>query len=404
MNSLYVSCEYPKIIINRKYSRLHPDVKRLLSSQYDYWLKVPCGKCVLCRARTARDWKVRLHYEMLHTPTHCVSGNVLPRCVFLTFTIAPEYYTDDDSFFAPWLKRFRDSYRKCFGNSPRYWCITDRGSQFARLHLHMLLFNPYCVDKKSGVVRDVSITELKKHKFWWKYGFVDAQWVNSFSVNDYLSGYVTGANLYKEDPVKHGKAICEKALRYIPKVYPSKGIGKGALTSSFLAELQSRYYQNVSLNGYIYGLPRYYLVKSFEYLYGDDWKGFRLDGRRWHINTAYNDFIYNRSALNSIEEQLYMYKSGFDVGRFKFSYKGNLYDKSLLDSTIHLNKRYLPFATPTYNHSVWMRYLEEQINYTPLDPFGGWYWSPKDKITYDGLYRGYLPQDVIYQQLKNFPY
>ena len=258
INSYRVTCEYPKVIVNRRYAKLNQSLRILHSTQPDYYLNVPCGRCSLCKSRFAKEWKVRLTYETQNTRQHRHNGTILPRIVFLTFTVSDKYYSDDDDIFAPQLVKFRDSFRKKFGRSPRYWAITDRGSQFGRLHLHMLLFDPRYYDRKTGeYTRDVSISELKKHHFWWSLGFVDAQWVKYSSVSNYVVGYLTGANLYRDEPIKHGKPICAKALSYKPRVFPSKGLGSAQLSDSFVQYVARRDFRTVDLDGYIYALPRY---------------------------------------------------------------------------------------------------------------------------------------------------
>ena len=273
--------------------------------------------------------------------------------MFCTFTFAEQYYTDNDDVFAPWLKKFRDNFRKAFGRSPRYIAVTDRGSQFGRLHLHMLLFDPRYYDNKAKVyTRDISISELRRHNnLWWSFGFVDATWVKKYGVSEYISGYISNQNMYKEERTKHGKPICENALKYMPKVFPSKGLGAAFLDQRQAELLDKSNYRSIQINGYNYGVPRYYLLKSFDLLYphykvetfSGDWKDYRPD---------YDWFIYHRLWLNNLEEREYMYEHKFDVDSFKVRYNGKEMLYGLFESAKAITKDYITPAPPKYNGNI----------------------------------------------------
>ena len=226
----------------------------------DYYVEVPCGRCMLCKARLAKEWKVRLANELQATPTHIVNLNQVPRVVFGTLTFNDDNYTDDESLLPDYFVKFRDSYRKCYGISPRYFAVTDRGSQFGRLHVHILIFNPRYYDCNTKTyTKNVSVSNLREHHLWWPYGFVSyLAWCKSSAVSSYVSDYISGANMWKEEPVKHGKPICEQALRYKPKIYCSKGIGSAWLTDEKIVKYNAGAPPLVMLNGFQYVLPRYY--------------------------------------------------------------------------------------------------------------------------------------------------
>lgn len=260
ISAIKISCEYSKYIVNRKYSKLLPIHRVQYSTQPDYYVEVPCGRCRLCKARLAKEWKVRLANELLTTPTHTVKLQQVPRVIFGTLTFNDASYTDDESLLPDYFVKFRDSYRKRYGISPRYFAVTDRGSQFGRLHVHILIFNPRYYDRKTKTyTKNVSVTNLREHNLWWPYGFVSyLAWCNSSAVSSYVSDYISGANMWKEEPVKHGKPICEKALRYKPRIYCSKGIGSAWLTDEKIYEYNAGATPLVLLGGFHYVLPRYY--------------------------------------------------------------------------------------------------------------------------------------------------
>lgn len=297
-----VNCEHPRIIINRRYTSDKSPFRlphHRFSDNWDYYLQVPCGLCRLCKAKLANEWKVRLEFELRSTRLHRHLGQMLPRAIFTTLTIAPEHYTDDERYFADYFVKFRDNYRKRFGISPRYFAITDRGSQYARLHIHMLLFDPRYYDKKTKTYgNDVWLSTLVNLKFWWPYGQVRrTEYVKSFGAGSYVSGYISGANLANDEPVKHGKLICEKALQYKPRVFVSNGLGKSALQDP---ELVNRMREDniVQLGEYIYGLPRYYRNSIFS-----------AHERYWQLFLRQVDYSLTLSDLARNPSKEYYYRN-----------------------------------------------------------------------------------------------
>lgn len=392
INSVSVTCEYPKVIVNRRYAKLSPELRRLHITQPDYYLQVPCGRCSLCKSRIAKEWKVRLTYEFNHTREHRHKGKYLPRVIFFTFTFAEEYYTDSEDIIAPALVKFRDSFRKKYGRSPRYWAITDRGSQFGRLHLHMLLFDPRVYDTKAKeYTRNISITELKKTHFWWSFGFVDAQWVRSFSAAEYVVGYLTGANLYKEEPVKHGKPICEKALRYKPKIFCSKGIGSSQVDSDFVDYVARRDFSTIDLNGFIYALPRYYLNRVTDEIAKK--RGLYYKSSAFgHIvvkNFYRDEIIFHRNAVNKAELLDYFARTGFSVDNMRYHYKGKDINYSILQGNIKVSSI---FVTPEKE-----RYHSNLLISVESD------WSPPPSPDFCGLRYTYYPyRDLHYDFELNY--
>lgn len=247
---------------------------------HDFYLTIPCGRCALCKSKLAKEWKVRLHYELNSCPKHRPFGNLVPRALFCTLTLNDNYVTEDERFFAPWFVKFRDNYRKKYKCSPRYWATTDRGSQFGRLHVHFILFNP--VPSANQFNNDL--------RRWYNFGFVEAKWLWSNSVDEYLTGYVSGDNLYKDNPVKHGKPVCEKALKYKPRIFVSKGLGRDCPDKDYIL---SRGDNMVDINGFTYSLPRYYRDKWLSYT---ERYYYRLINLLFTIQT-YENYDYNIESI-----------------------------------------------------------------------------------------------------------
>lgn len=290
--------------------------RQLYYGRADYYLSIPCGRCRLCKSKLAKEWKVRLHYELVSTPTHIIFGKTLPRVLFVTFTFNDDHLIENEKDFAPWIVKFRDNYRKKYKRSPRYFITSDRGSQFGRLHFHGLFFNPI-----------PSATQLKYDLMrWYKFGFVDIRWIQSYGVDEYVTGYLSGANLLKDEPVKHGKAVCEKALKYKPRIFVSNGLGRDCVDYDHILRRDDNL---VDINGYIYSLPRYYRDKWYNYT------------ERWYkglINT-----IYSSELLGQYE----------DYESIIYTYRGKNVYATQLTSVFEDTERFLTPEKPKVPPTDW---------------------------------------------------
>lgn len=326
------NCDYPRYIVNRKYAKLLPIFRRLYTTEPDYYVSVPCGRCRLCKARLAKEWKVRLAHELQTTATHVVKTERVPRVVFATLTFNDDHLPQDESIFADYLVKFRDNYRKRYGISPRYFLVTDVGSQFGRLHAHMLLFNPRYYDKKTKTyTKNISVSELNKHKLWWSNGYVTyLAWVHSSAVSSYVSDYISGANLWKEEPVKHGKPVCEKALRYKPRVFCSKGLGGAWLDYDKFLEYQRGAPPVVDLQGFVYVLPRYYRTRIWP---SEDYEFWAYD---------------HRHLIRCAEVEDYMFRIGFKESNVRYKYLGKVITQEELKQRIEYNEQYLTPEKESY--------------------------------------------------------
>lgn len=92
-------------------------------------LRLPCGKCSVCRKNQARDWAQRIYHEsLLHEQSS-----------FLTLTYATErkwiYLKDHYDDVQNWFKRMRHVYGPL-----RYFGCAEAGSITRRLHYHVIVF------------------------------------------------------------------------------------------------------------------------------------------------------------------------------------------------------------------------------------------------------------------------
>lgn len=268
VDSISVSCFSPIVTINPKYRKdAYSDsrFRRLGPQMYsDWYLSVPCGKCYLCRKKRANSWRIRLIEECKTLERFYYEGKYVFNALFLTFTyrddVLPPSKRDE---IAVHLRKWRDLWRKKYGRSPRYFATTDKGSQFGRLHLHLIIFQPY--DYKRN--RRVEWQELSLYDFFWRYGFAyidkNRPYLEDLSGVTYVTSYITGGNLEK-DAQKHGKPICEESKHYIPYIFVSRGLGAYFLTYS---EVYSRYMSGDTtyrVSAFDYALPLYYRNKIFD--------------------------------------------------------------------------------------------------------------------------------------------
>ena len=183
-------CQSPIWIRNRAYSSRTiglTDRKVLLMNRpWDYFtqrLMVPCGRCEECLRQQRNDWYVRLERETkYHKSLHHNS-------VFVTITIAPEYYDralmDPSSFIRLWFERIR----RRFGSSIKHAVFQEFGihpeqGNAPRLHFHGVLWD---VSYSYNAIRE-AVKDL---------GFV---WISSISDKRlrYVVKYV-GKSVYMDE-------------------------------------------------------------------------------------------------------------------------------------------------------------------------------------------------------------
>lgn len=283
----HIKCLHPISITNPRYRS--KDWERTGDgapwSRPDYKIIVPCGHCILCRKRKSTDWHFRLFHEFLGTPfidKKQTRRNVL----FCTFTFNNDHLPDDSqnglrSRIAPFIRQWRDVWRKRYGTSPRYWITTDIGNE-GRLHLHAVIFNPTYKDGRRIPKSKLFMTTerwIKDHpgkpvpsdlQCCWRYGFCTyCSYLEGEAGIHYVAGYLNGSNVLKQVeagkvPKKHRKALCRKALHHIPAVFVSSGLGKSFLVTQEFEKLKLLKSFICRLGKYKYAVPRYFRSKYFE--------------------------------------------------------------------------------------------------------------------------------------------
>jgi len=117
-----------------------------MNRPWDYFtqrLMVPCGRCDECLRQQRNDWYVRLERETKY------QKSLHRNSVFITITIAPEYYDsallNPSSFIRMWFERIR----RRFGHSIKHAVFQEFGTHpeqgnEPRLHFHGVLWDVSC--------------------------------------------------------------------------------------------------------------------------------------------------------------------------------------------------------------------------------------------------------------------
>lgn len=145
-------CLSPLVVVNPRYIKYAPvpsteDYKtrraasRIYANRPDYYIKVPCGRCLSCRKKAASAWLLRLRYEGLRS---IEEHHLVPLAVDLDF--APEYYTLACKNPSVFVRNFIDAVRHAPGvrNNPirfKYFAISEHGRLHGRFHIHALFFS-----------------------------------------------------------------------------------------------------------------------------------------------------------------------------------------------------------------------------------------------------------------------
>ncbi len=220
-------CLYPRLVLNPKYK---PNKKNggkppVLTDERIRYVPLACGKCRDCRKKKARTWQVRLS-EDLKYKTYFVSHKIPERkkgkwnMVTLTFSEEslqhlqekvysksiekPQGYDLDNAMCREAVRLFTERWRKKFGITIRHWLVTELGHNGTeRIHMHGILWT----DENKKIIQKM-----------WNYGFVH--------VGKYAS--VKGVNYM----VKYVHKLDKKHPNYQPKIFNSRGIGKGFINST----------------------------------------------------------------------------------------------------------------------------------------------------------------------------
>ncbi len=154
----------------------------------------PCGKCVLCRSRRARQWTHRLSLEATDWRRVCHTT--------LTYAARDDGY--DMNFNYSHVQLFMKKFRKFLDSigygKIKFFCAGERGENGTqRVHFHVLLF---------GV--DSAMRDVIRQK--WEHGFVKLRTVDSARGMRKVSAYVSQYVLKKIGDKKDGMQHCSRGI------------------------------------------------------------------------------------------------------------------------------------------------------------------------------------------------
>lgn len=265
-----MSCLWPSKVRNRRYDRhcgsFPLDRDDFLNGLIppDYYVLIPCGTCPECRRAYKSQWTCRLLFEASHQPI----GN----CIFMSLTFSDEFIKRDDqgnpvgfsrSECARLFRRFRDNFRKKYGFSFRYFCVSELGGKTGRFHLHAIIWADGFRNKS---IRYNDIKSL------WKYGFSYIEPIRSYGAFNYITKYILKPPEF--DPWYRPVVLCSPRIGY-DAVRANKNYNKAFFASSSFFVLA----------GFTYRVPVYYRRKFLS--------DYEMMIRSWRIASSPPPLVYN---------------------------------------------------------------------------------------------------------------
>jgi hypothetical protein len=280
MKRKIIMCLHPKLIENPKYkvNKKNKGNVPVMKDKRLQMVKIPCMKCMICKKKKAREWKIRLSEEIKEQSKKGIKGN------FITMTFSDEAlvqlekevnvkvdkqikesvkdkevvlkieklsgYNLDNEIAIIAVKKFREHWRAMERKKPikdriklRYWIVTELGGyKTERLHMHAII---WCNDE-----------ELIKER--WKYGILDVG--NKSDITGKVTNYVNEKTV--NYIVKYVMKTDKKHPNYQSKIMASNGMGGGYLkgknseNNKYAGKNTIRMYR--TSQGYKMAMPKYY--------------------------------------------------------------------------------------------------------------------------------------------------
>ena len=257
----------------------------------DFYLQVPCGKCVECLKTKRLSWSHRLIVEL---QSHTSS-------TYITLTLDSDSlckFEDDPK--RP-LKLYIDRLRKAIGYRPKYFFVSEYGETTSRLHYHGFFFGTSIGKLPYSTQRNL-----------WKYGHVWLAPAPSARLANYVTKY-----LFKQYGDKKAVMMC------------SNGIGVSFVTErhrlEFINYMSFNHYTKLG-NAY-YPLHRYYVDKFLT----DELRLCKMLNResyptsfKFQKKTYSNPFAWNRARQNwfnltkNLENNGFLYNSQTRTSKNRF--------------------------------------------------------------------------------------
>lgn len=144
-------------------------------------IEIPCGQCVGCRLRRAREWTVRCVHEASLWEDNC----------FVTLTYEEENLPPENSLDHRDFQLFMKRMRRGSSGPIRFFMCGEYGPLNLRPHYHALLFNRNFYDRKAGGKSGSGSVFYNSDELseYWKLGMATVQDLNPQTVA-YCTRYV----------------------------------------------------------------------------------------------------------------------------------------------------------------------------------------------------------------------
>lgn len=236
----------------------------------DGGIKVPCGRCIGCRANKSQEWGTRLMHHLDYSDG----------AIFVTLTYNNDNLPYDLSIKKTHLQNFFKRLRsKLIKRKIKYYACGEYGDETFRPHYHAIIFNMSVKDENL-------ISES------WQLGFVRVEKVIEERIN-YVTGYVLKKIFGKKGKELYGKKEAPFALM-------SKGLGKGWIENE---ENEKHVLLNMGIRkkGKVVPIPRYYVGKMKHEIPKEVWNEIKVN-KYYDKKREYED---NENNKDSYEEHLF---------------------------------------------------------------------------------------------------
>lgn len=261
-------CERPLEIINPRYKGMtRSELARVCLERYnlaldwppDYKLTVPCGKCHSCQKKRLQAFRLRLMYEFTEAKS----------AMFVTLSFNDSALKEYKDNYNRAVCQFLDTLRKKYGKEIRHFFVMEYGKDelyldrhgnkrkgTQRPHFHGLLFN-------------VPSLDFFVYESIWNRGYGKLRHSHE-EYNGFFSnprGFVFIESV--RDPARCSSYICKYLTKeyskdkITPRVLTSIGLGVQYLTKGNVERHRKDLDTSLTLGGYPFSLPPYYLNKIF---------------------------------------------------------------------------------------------------------------------------------------------
>lgn len=247
-------CLYPRLILNRKYTKNKKNggnIPPVLDERVKY-VPVGCQNCIECRKQKARNWQVRLLEDVKYNKngkfvTLTFSNESIKKIISESEYLQKlEGYQLDNEIATRATRLFLERWRKKYKKSLRHWFVTELGHNGTEnIHIHGIVWT------------DQPLDEIRNH---WQYGYI---WprknsnIKKYYVNERTVNYVTKYITKIDKDHKHYKSI----------VLTSPGIGKDYINSFNASKNKFNSKDTIETyktrTGHLIALPIYYRNKLY---------------------------------------------------------------------------------------------------------------------------------------------